>query len=76
MEKQLKEIEIPFGAKDSELCGWEYTIPEGMEATIVDNKIIVKKKEFEDEFAHIVGYLVTTKMDRIEIKTYEPVMEE
>jgi hypothetical protein len=58
MEKQLKEIEIPFGAKDSELCGWEYTIPEGMKATIVDNKIVVKKKENEDEFAHIVGYLV------------------
>ena len=47
--KQLKEIEIPFGAKDSELCGWEYTIPEGMEATVVDNKIVVKKKESEDE---------------------------
>lgn len=49
MTKQLKEIEIPFGAKDSELCGWEYIIPEGMEATIVDNKIVVKKKESEDE---------------------------
>jgi len=49
MAKQLKEIEIPFGAKDSELCGWEYTIPEGMEATIVDNKIVVKKKESENE---------------------------
>ena len=33
----------------NELCGWEYTIPEGMEATIVDNKIVVKKKESEDE---------------------------
>ena len=49
MEKQLKEIEIPFGAKDSELCGWEYSIPEGMEATIVDNKIVVKKKDSGDE---------------------------
>lgn len=49
MTKQLKEIEIPFGAKDSELCGWEYTIPEGMEATIVDNKIVVKKKDSEGE---------------------------
>ena len=58
MAKQLKEIEIPFGAKDSELCGWEYTVPEGMEATIVDNKIVVKNKKSEDEFAHIVGYLV------------------
>ena len=49
MAKQLKEIEIPFGAKDSELCSWEYTIPEGMEATIVDNKIVVKKKVNEDD---------------------------
>ena len=49
MKDKLKEIEIPFGANDSELCGWEYTIPEGMEATIVDNKIVVKKKESEDE---------------------------
>lgn len=44
-----KTIEIPFGAKDSELKGWEYTIPEGMEAEIKDGKIIVKQKESEDE---------------------------
>ena len=41
--------EIPFGAKDSELKGWEYTIPEGMEAEIKDGKIIVREKESEDE---------------------------
>lgn len=44
-----KTIEIPFGAKDSELKGWEYTIPENMEAEIKDGKIIVKQKESEDE---------------------------
>lgn len=44
-----KTIEIPFGAKDSELKGWEYTIPEGMEAEIKDGKIIVKQKGTEDE---------------------------
>lgn len=43
------KIEIPFGAKDSELKGWEYTIPENMEAEIKDGKIIVKQKESEDE---------------------------
>lgn len=43
------EIEIPFGAKDSELMGWEYTIPEDMEAVIKDGKVIVRKKESEDE---------------------------
>ena len=42
-------IEIPFGAKDSELKGWEYTIPEDMEAEIKDGKIIVREKESDDE---------------------------
>jgi len=40
-----KTIEIPFGAKDSELKGWEYTIPEGMEAEIKDGKIILKEND-------------------------------
>lgn len=48
-QEEKSKIEIPFGAKDSELCGWEYTIPEGMEAEIVDGKVIVRKKESEDE---------------------------
>jgi len=43
------DIEIPFGAKDSELKGWEYTIPEGMEAVVKDGKVIVREKENEDE---------------------------
>ena len=43
----MKEIEIPFGAKDSELKGWKYTIPEGMEAEIKDGKIVVREKEPE-----------------------------
>ena len=46
----MKEfIEMPFGAKDSELCGWEYTIPVGFVASIEKDKIIVKKEEGEDE---------------------------
>ena len=44
-----KKIDIPFGAHDSELKGWEYTIPEGMEAIIKDGKVIVREKESEDE---------------------------
>ena len=44
-----KIIEIPFGAKDSENKGWEYTIPAGMEAVIEDGKVIVREKEGEDE---------------------------
>lgn len=49
MDYKENFIEIPFGAKDSETLGWEYTIPDDMEARIEDNKIIVKKKESEDE---------------------------
>ena len=44
-----KKIDIPFGAHDSELKGWEYTIPEGMEAIIKDGKVIVREKESEEE---------------------------
>ena len=40
---------MPFGAKDSELCGWEYKIPEGMEAVVENGKVIVRRKESEDE---------------------------
>lgn len=47
--KKDNTIEIPFGAKDSELNKFEYTIPEGYEAEIKDGKVIVKKKESEDE---------------------------
>ena len=50
---ELKESEdeftIPFGAKDSELIEETYFIPEGMEAVIEGNKIVIKKKESEDE---------------------------
>lgn len=45
----MKGIEIPSGAKDSELKGWGYTILEGMEAEIKDGKIVVREKESEDE---------------------------
>lgn len=45
----MEEIEIPGGAYDSETMGWEYTIPDDMEAKIEDGKIIVRKKESEDE---------------------------
>lgn len=45
----MDKIEIPFMAKDYELKGWEYTIPEGMEAFISDGKVVVRKKESGDE---------------------------
>lgn len=49
MNDEENFIEIPFGARDSETLGWEYTIPDDMEAKIENGKIIVRKKESEDE---------------------------
>ena len=43
------EIEIPFGAFDSELMRQEIFIPKGFEATIEGDKIILIRIESEDE---------------------------
>ena len=56
-----KTIEIPFRAKDSELYKFEYTIPKGYEAEIKDGKIIVTKKESEDErIRKAISYAICT----------------
>ena len=48
-KKELKkienEIEIPFGAKDSELQEETYYIPKGFHAEIDDDKVVIKKGE-------------------------------
>ena len=48
-KKELKKIEdkieIPFGAKDSELQEATYYIPKGFHAEIDDNKVVIKKGE-------------------------------
>ena len=49
MKQEKDFIEVPFGARDSELGGFEYTIPEGFEAEIKDGKVIVRKAENKDE---------------------------
>lgn len=49
MKQEKDFIEVPFGARDSELGGFEYTIPQGFEAEIKDGKVIVRKAESEDE---------------------------
>ena len=60
MTQEEKVIEIPFGAKDSELLEWVYYIPEGMEAEIKDRKVIIKKAESEDEKIRkeIINYIL------------------
>lgn len=53
-------VEIPFGTKDSELKGWEYIIPEGMEAVIENGKVIIREKESEDEkMMRVIGLALT-----------------
>ena len=49
MDHKERYIEIPFGAKDSELVETTYFIPEGMEAVIEGDKVIIRRKESEDE---------------------------
>ena len=44
-----KKIEIPFGAFDSELIHQEINIPNGFNAVIEGNKIILTRAESEDE---------------------------
>jgi len=41
----VQDIEIPFGAKDSELQEASYYIPEGFHAEINGNRVIIKKGE-------------------------------
>ena len=48
-EENEESFEIPFGAYDSELVEETYFIPEGMEAVIEGDKVIIRRKESEDE---------------------------
>lgn len=45
LKKIEDEIEIPFGAKDSELQEVTYFIPKGFHAEIDDDKVVIKKGE-------------------------------
>ena len=47
MKKIENEIEIPFGAKDSELQEVTYYIPKGFHAEIDDGKVVIKQGELE-----------------------------
>lgn len=44
-QKPILDVEIPFGAKDSELEEVSYDIPKGYHAEIEDNKVVIKKGE-------------------------------
>lgn len=44
-QKPILDVEIPFGAKDSELVEETISIPDGCYAIIEDNKVILRKGE-------------------------------
>ncbi len=46
-KKPILDVEIPFGAKDSELEDVSYDIPKGYHAEIEDNKVVIKKGELK-----------------------------
>ena len=51
LNKIEDEIEIPFGAKDSELTEVTYYIPKGFHAEIDDDKVVIKKGEKTAEWS-------------------------
>ena len=64
-EEDVKSIEIPFGAKDSEFIKDEYYIPEGCEARIEGNKVIIERVKKEEESIFEKGLIEV-------LKTYKP----
>lgn len=52
-EEKPQSIEIPFGARDSEFIKDEYYIPEGCEARIEGNKVIIEKIQKEEELTEL-----------------------
>lgn len=57
-DEEPESIEIPFGAKDSEFIRDEYYIPEGCEARIEGNKVIIEKIHKEEELTEFEKELV------------------
>ncbi len=61
-QKQSFDIEMPYGAKDSELQEVSYYIPEGFHAEIEGNKVIIKKGEqkpaLSEEDKDIINHLL------------------
>lgn len=51
--EEPETIDIPFGAKDSEFIKDEYFIPEGCEARIEGNKVIIEKVQKEEELTEL-----------------------
>ena len=61
-DKLITDVEIPFGAKDSELKEVFYSIPKGFHAEIEDDKVVIKqgeKKHWSEEDEKIIQWIAT-----------------
>ena len=65
-QKPILDVEIPFGAKDSELQEASYYIPEGFHAEIESNRVVIKRgkqkpvewhREDEQNLNACLGYI-------------------
>ena len=63
LTKIENEIEIPFGAKDSELQEVTYYIPEGFHAEIEDNNVVIKKGEQKHNWSEEDREMMDEMMD-------------
>jgi len=76
-KKELKkiedEIEIPFGAKDSELQEAIYYIPKGFHAEIDDDKVVIKKGEKPTAWSEMdkaMTRLITSDLELLKNRGY------
>lgn len=76
-QKIDNKIEIPFGAKDSELQEETYFIPKGFHAKIDDDKVVIKKgekpaawSEEDERIKKLLIHLIKTVYDNTNYLTY------
>ena len=75
-EKIEDEIEIPFGAKDSELQEETYYIPKGFHAEIDDDKVVIKKGEKSAAWSNKDERMCQETIDWFEKKCFPYALEE
>lgn len=73
-------MEIPFGAKDSELIESTYHIPYGMEAIIEGDKVIIRKKESADDrireaIINLVLKVMGREKDNLNDENYDKMLD-
>jgi len=75
-EEKSRSIEIPFGAKDSEFIRDEYCIPEGCEARIEGNKVIIEKIQKEEELTEFDKELSVKGLTWKDVNTLDTLIDQ